>query len=132
VNRKLKSLIPHNDVVYDDKQIIGDLHDAVARAEADYLGRLAPPPSVLAKAIAVVSRRRTAAEPDSVTYVLKRVRIFGFEICTGWQVVAHPLGGGPPDSGYAFGPCSSSQFQPPPWEPATLPPHPPPAASPAP
>jgi hypothetical protein len=113
VNERLKSLIPNNDVTFEKKQVIGDLHDAIARAEAEYNGKLAPPPEVLQHALYVVNRRRTASEADSVTYVLKKLHIFGFSICTGWRVVAHPLSGGAPDSGYVFGPCGGDQFAPP-------------------
>jgi hypothetical protein len=130
VNVKLRSLIPNDDVTYERKQIIGDLHEAIARAEAEYLGKLAPPPEVLRKALYVVNRRRTGQEPDSVTYVLKKLSIFGFQICTGWRAVAHPLGGGPPDGYYVFGPCGSDKFQAPPWALATLPPHPSPSPAP--
>jgi hypothetical protein len=131
VNANLRSLIPNGDVAYERKQVIGDLHEAIARAESEYLGKLAPSPEILRKALYVVNRRRTTAEPDSVMYVLKKLNIFGFKICTGWLVVAHPMNGGAPESGYAFGACNSSQFEAPPWATATLPPHETPSPLPA-
>jgi hypothetical protein len=121
VNAKLEGLIPNNDVTFQKKQVIGDLHDAIARAEAEYLGKLAPPPEILAHALYVVFRKRTGQEADSVTYVLKKFNILGFAICSGWRVTAHPLNGGPPDSSYVFGSCGGSQFAPP-WATVTLPP----------
>lgn len=104
--------------------MVGDLREAILRAEAEYLGKLAPPPEVLHKALYLVYRKRTDQEPDSVTYVLKKVNILGLKICTGWRVVAHPLGGGPPDGYYVFGPCTSNTLDAPPWATVTLPPHP--------
>jgi hypothetical protein len=113
VNAKLRAMIPNDKVTFEHKQVIGDLSDAIARAEAEYNQRLAPPPSVLERALYIVNGTRTANQPDSVTYVLKQYRILGFQICVGWRIVAHPLGGGPPDSYYAFGACNGAEFAPP-------------------
>ena len=132
LNAKLRSMIPGGDITYENTQLVGDLRAAILRAEADYLGKLAPPPEVLRKAIAVVYGRRTGSSPDSVTYILAKHRILGFQICTGWRVVAHPIGGGPPEGGYVFGPCGGDTLDAPPWATITLPPHPSPTPTKAP
>jgi hypothetical protein len=47
------------------------------------------------------------------------------DVCSGWLVELHPLGGGPPDAGYSIGPCPNDPAAPA-WAGAlpTLPPHP--------
>lgn len=57
-------------------------------------------------------RKRSLSAPDNVMYVLNRRRIFGFEICSGWLVTLHPLGGGPPQGSYTVGSCAGEAFAP--------------------
>jgi hypothetical protein len=130
LNARLHALIPNNPVAYAHSQIVSDLSDAIARAEAEYNEKLAPPPDVLKRALYVVDRKRTEDEPDSITYVLKQYKFFGFQVCVGWRVVAHPLGGGPPDAYYAYGSCSGTEFAPP-WANGSPTPGPSPAVPPA-
>ena len=80
--------------------------------QREYYHKAAPPQKILDKAQARVFRRRNGSQPDQVTYVLSRRKIFGFEICTGWTVVLHPEGGGQPDGFYTVGLCSKSDFTP--------------------
>jgi hypothetical protein len=84
----------------------------LAQVADEYIKKAAPPRDVLDKAIARVFRRRTMLQSDAVMYVLSRRSIFGFEICTGWLLELHPLGGGDPKGGYTWAPCASSEFQP--------------------
>ncbi|MBD5657490.1 MAG: hypothetical protein IAI50_20255, partial [Candidatus Eremiobacteraeota bacterium] len=51
---------------------------------------------------------------------LKRQRILGIEICTGWKIEQTPHG---PEGGYTFGACGGEEFTPKGGLP-TLPPHP--------
>ncbi len=81
---------------------------AVAEAEEAYFKVAAPPPSVLAKAIDIV-KQRSLLGPPTIVYILKRQRILGIEICTGWQIEETVSG---PQGGYTFGPCSGEKFSP--------------------
>jgi len=67
-----------------------DLGAAISKAEASYYEAAAPPPSVLAKAIKVVRQGSRQGGiltgPSAIVYILKRQRIFGLEVCTGWQI----------------------------------------------
>lgn len=113
LNARLKAGLPNGLVTYSTKHVEPDLDSVVASVKSEYAKeKLAPPASVLANALYRVARRRTLTHPGSVTYVLKKRKIFGFEICTGWQVIASPFGGGPPQSGYTIGPCSGDAFNP--------------------
>jgi hypothetical protein len=111
LNRRLNALLPTNgDVSYDSKRFENpDLSAAVSQAEAGYYEAAAPPPSVLAKAIKVVKQSGTLLGPPTIVYILKRQRIFGFELCTGWQIIQTPTG---PQGGYTVGPCSGESIVP--------------------
>jgi hypothetical protein len=104
---------------------VNDLQQAVDEAKAEYYKAAAPPPEILAKALYVLRERGTLLGPSSVLYVLKKRRIFGFEICTGW-FVQQPAGGGPPQGYFTIRPCGGEEFSPSGGLP-TLPPHPSPA-----
>jgi hypothetical protein len=84
---------------------------ATQQAEAEYFKKAAPPPGILERALYVVRQRGTLLGPPAIVYVLKRQRIFGIEICSGWKI-EQPSGGGPPVGGYTFGPCGGDTFTP--------------------
>jgi hypothetical protein len=113
VNANLRALIPNGSVEYEHTQVLGDLKDAIARIEAEYREKLAPPPNVLKKALYVVYRKRSAVEADSITYVVKQYKVFGLPVCVGWREVAHPLDGGSPQAFYVVGACQSDGLAPP-------------------
>lgn len=113
-------MLPGGDVAYANKQYVNDIGAAVERAKAEYYRAAAPPPSVLAKAIAIVRQKGSLLGPPTVVYLIKRQRILGLEICTGWQIVDTPHG---PEGGYTFGACGGDEFTPKGGLP-TLPPHP--------
>jgi hypothetical protein len=85
----------------------------VARSGYDEL--INPPAEVVARAVAIISFKRTAGSPDSVFYVLRHRRVLGISFCTGWSIVAHPLGGGAPQTGYSTGPCRGDSAALPAW-----------------
>jgi len=58
-----------------------------------------------------VRQHGTLLGPGAVVYVLKRAKIFGIDICTGWKI-EQGLDGGPPQGGYTFGPCGGDEFTP--------------------
>jgi len=103
----LKGLIPSGDVAYQQHQQLGDLSAAIAVAKSEYLHQIAPDPRILAHAIGVIYG------PHTVTYVLRKTRILGFDICVGWMVEAHPADRGPATSGFAIESCKSNTFAPP-------------------
>jgi hypothetical protein len=111
LNRRLNALLPSTgDVSYDSKHFENpDIGAAISQAEAGYYEAAAPPPSVLAKAIKVVKQGGTLLGPSAIVYILKRQRIFGFELCTGWQIIQTPTG---PQGGYTVGPCSGETIVP--------------------
>jgi hypothetical protein len=109
LNARLNGLIGGGDVAYSNKHYENDLGSAVAQAEEDYYRAAAPPPSVLAKAIDVVRQRSPILGQPTILYILKRQRIFGFEICTAWQILPTVTG---PQGGYTVGPCSGEKFVP--------------------
>jgi hypothetical protein len=110
LNSRLNGLLPSGDpVAYSDKHYENDLGAAVAEAEEQYYKAAAPPPAVLAKVIDVVKQRGSLLGPPTILYILKRQRIFGIEICTGWQIEQTPTG---PQGGYTFGACSGEKFSP--------------------
>ncbi len=74
-------------------------------ARKGYEELIDPPPEVVSRAIAIISFKRTSSRPDSVVYILRHHRFLGISFCSGWSVVAHPLGGGPPETGFINGPC---------------------------
>ncbi len=76
--------------------------------EQQYYQAAAPPQSVLDKAIDVV-RQRGLVGPPAILYILKRQRIFGIEICTGWVIEPTATG---PQGGYTVGPCGGEKFTP--------------------
>lgn len=109
------------DVAYSQAHHTNDLAAAIAQAEQDYFKAAAPPPDILARALYVVTRNANALEPQRIMYVLKKRRILGFEICSGWLVEPHPSGGAAPAGWYTVGPCSGADFQPPPGLPTPAP-----------
>ncbi|MGB8205327.1 MAG: hypothetical protein WCE83_11670 [Candidatus Baltobacteraceae bacterium] len=128
LNARLNAQLPQGGAVaYSSKAYVNDLQQAVDEAKAQYFKAAAPPPDVLAKALYVVRQRGTLLGPPSILYVIKKRRIFGFEICTGW-LVQQAAGGGPPQGGFTIGPCGGDEFSPSGGLP-TLPPHPSPAPS---
>lgn len=96
-------------VTYGRKEYIDDLTAAVGRAREEYYRAAAPPPAVLAKAIAILRQKGTLLGPASIVYILKRQRIFGIEICTGWKIEQTASG---PQGGYTFGSCGGEEFTP--------------------
>jgi hypothetical protein len=114
LNARLGNLLPAgNPVAYSKKEYTNDLRDAIAAVQAEYYKKAAPPQNVLEKAQARIFRKRTNTQPDRVTYILKRFKLFGLELCTGWTVALHPEGGGVPDGHYEVGRCEgSSDFTP--------------------
>jgi hypothetical protein len=111
VNNRLRGLIPNDKVAYGMHPVgssdFSEMMTSVMRA-------------FLAKVQYLVGELQKGASPSSVTYILKRLPL---GLCLGWQVVAHPTGGGPPSGGYAVGGCSG-QAQLPSWANAlpTIPP----------
>jgi hypothetical protein len=113
LNRRLGNLLPSGgQVTYTSKHYTNDLAGALEQVKDEYLKKAAPPKDILDKAIARVFRRRTMLQSDAVMYVLSRRSIFGFQICTGWLMELHPLGGGEPEGKYSIAPCASSDFEP--------------------
>ena len=78
---------------------------------AEFLKKVSPPPEILRKTIALNYRKRSASQADSVLYVTGRKRIL-VEVCTGWMVELHPLGGGPPQGYLYLGPCPTDDVVP--------------------
>jgi hypothetical protein len=112
LNRRLNALLPNGPVAYSNKEYVGDLNAAVDQAKAAAYAAVAPPQSVLDRAIEVVRQRGVLLDASSsIVYIIKRQRIFGFNICTGWKI-SYPAGGGPPQGGYTVGPCSGEAFAP--------------------
>ncbi len=112
LNRRLNALLPSGPVAYSNKEYVGDLNAAVDQAKAAAYAAVAPPQSVLDRAIAVVRQRGVLLDSSSsIVYIIKRQKIFGFNICTGWKI-SYPAGGGPPEGGYTVGPCSGEAFAP--------------------
>jgi len=110
LNSRLNGLLPSgNPVTYSNKHYQNDLGAAVAQAEEEYYRAAAPPPAILAKAIDVVKQRGSLLGPPTIVYILKRQKILGIEICTGWQIESTASG---PQGGYTFGPCSGEAFTP--------------------
>jgi hypothetical protein len=113
LNARLQGLLPSPQaVVYSQRHVTNDLQAAIDEAEAEYFKAAAPPPDVLAKALYVIQVKGTLLTAPSIMYVLKKQRILGFEICSGWYVIGHPIGGGQPVGGYSVGPCSGEKFTP--------------------
>jgi hypothetical protein len=104
-------MLPNGNVGYSDKQYVNDLGAAVQQAQADYYKKAAPPQSILDRALEIVRQNGTLLGPPSIVYILKRQRIFGILICTGWKI-EQPSGGGEPQGGYTFGPCGGDEFVP--------------------
>jgi hypothetical protein len=107
----LNADLPGADVAYSHKLYVNDIGKAVEEAQAEYFAKAAPPKGILDRALYVV-RQSGLLGPPSIVYVLKRERILGIEICTGWMI-SQPAGGGDPQGGYTFGPCGGEQFTPP-------------------
>lgn len=74
---------------YGTKRYTNDIKVAIEAAQAKYYAAAAPPPDGLAKVIKVV--KQSGGLPDdgspAVAYILKRRRILGIEICTGWKAI---------------------------------------------
>ncbi len=75
-------------------------------ARSGYDALIDPPADIVARAIRIIAFKRTAGSPDSVVYIFKHRKILGVSFCTGWSIVAHPLNGGVPQTGYYDGPCN--------------------------
>jgi hypothetical protein len=121
VNTRLQGLIPNGKVAYGMHPVgTGDFSEMMTSVMRAFLAKVAPPPPVLARAQYLVGALQRGASPSSVTYILKHLPM---GLCLGWQVVAHPAGGGPPSGGYAVGGCSG-QAELPSWASAlpTIPP----------
>lgn len=110
LNSRLNGMLPGGDPVsYSNKHYENDLGAAVEHAEQEYYKAAAPPASVLAKAIEIVRQRGTLLGAPTLLYIIKRQRIFGFDICTGWQIVQTVSG---PQGGYTVGACSGEKVVP--------------------
>ncbi|GAC1314846.1 MAG: hypothetical protein NVSMB21_26040 [Vulcanimicrobiaceae bacterium] len=113
-------------VAYASKRYANALDAAVDEVRAAYYAAAAPPASVLARVLKIVRQRGSLLDRgSSIVYIVKRQRLFGLEICTGWKVES-PEPGAKPRGGYTVGSCAGDEFAPP----AGLPT--PPAASPPP
>lgn len=129
LNERLNAELPSGDVAYNHKEYVNDIDAAVQEAQAEYFKKAAPPQGILDRALYVVRQGGTLLGPAAIVYVLKRERIFGIEICTGWKI-EQPAGGGDPQGGYTFGPCGGEEFTPAGGLP-TITPKKPPAPSPS-
>jgi len=112
LNARMNAMLPNGDVAYSHREYGNTIDEAVSEAEAEYFKKVAPPPGVLARALEIVRQKGTLLGPPTIVYILKRERILGFEICTGWKI-EQPAGGGEPQGGYTFGPCGGEEFTPP-------------------
>ncbi len=119
LNSRLNGDLPSSDVSYSHRLYVNDIGQAVEEAQAEYFQKAAPPQGVLERALYIV-RQGGLLGPPSIVYVLKRERILGIEICTGWEIV-QPTGGGDPQGGYTFGPCGGEKFTPPSGLPTIVP-----------
>jgi hypothetical protein len=111
LNERLNAALPSGDVAYSHKEYVNDIDAAVQQAQEEYFKKAAPPQGILDRALYIVRQKGTLLGPPVIVYVLKRERIFGIEICTGWKI-EQPPGGGDPQGGYTFGPCGGEQFTP--------------------
>ena len=111
LNARLNGMLGGGPVTYQQHQYVGDIQAAIEQAQEDYFKSAVPPPSVLAKALYIVRQHGSLVGPPSIVYVLKRQKIFGIEICTGWKI-EQASGGGPPQGGYTFGPCGGDEYTP--------------------
>lgn len=89
-----------------------DAAEIALEARRGYDELIDPPADVVSRAIAIIAFKRTAGSPDSVVYILRHRRILGLSFCSGWSIVAHPLGGGPPVTGFSEGPCRGDGAKP--------------------
>jgi hypothetical protein len=112
LNARLNGALPGGQVAYSHQLYVNDIGQAVQQAQAEYFKKAAPPQGILDRALYVVRQAGTLLGPPSIVYVLKRERILGIEICTGWKI-EQPSGGGEPVGGYTFGPCGGDVFIPP-------------------
>lgn len=74
---------------YGTKHSTNDIKVAIEAARVEYYAAAAPPPDVLVKVIKVVKQGGGLLDGGSpaVVYILKRQRILGIEICTGWKAI---------------------------------------------
>lgn len=114
LNGRLGALLPQGaPVSYSNKHFTNTLEAAVNAVKAEYYAAAAPPPSVLAKVIKIVRQRGALLDrASSIVYIIKRQRVFGLEICTGWKVET-PEPGAKPQGGYTIGSCGGEEFEPP-------------------
>jgi len=123
LNAKYRALLPSAPVSYSVKREIPVLDQLFAHVKDEYDQKLAPPPSVLARAFGIVRISRTLRRPASVTYIVERKTFLGIPYCVGWRVTAHPfppvekrpVPGPPPDlkpeTDYVtIAPCSASSY----------------------
>jgi hypothetical protein len=110
LNARLNGLLPGGTVSeYSHGERNGRLD--VDMIPAEFLKKVSPPDTVLRRTIAMNYRRRSAGQADAVLYVTGRKKIL-IDVCTGWMVELHPLGGGPPQGYPYIGPCPSDAVVP--------------------
>jgi len=114
LNGRLSAMLPQGaPVAYSKKHFANTLDEAVDAVRAEYYAAAAPPPEILARVLKVVRQRGTPLDrSSSIVYIIKRQRILGIEICTGWKVET-PVPGAKPQGGYTFGSCGGEEFTPP-------------------
>ena|GEM_PF-6157841 len=76
-------------MTYGTKHDTNEIKVAIEAAQAEYYAAAAPPSDVLAKVIKVVKQGGGLLDGGSpaIVYILKRQRILGIEICTGWKAL---------------------------------------------
>jgi hypothetical protein len=112
LNSRLNGELPSGDTAYSQRLYVNQIDQALQEAQAEYFKRAAPPQGILDRALYIVRRKGSLLGPPTILYVLKKERILGFEICTGWKI-EQPPGGGEPQGGYYAGPCEGEAFTPP-------------------
>jgi hypothetical protein len=122
LNGRLNAMLPQGEpIAYSNKHFTNTLDAAVDEVRAEYYAAAAPPPAVLARVLKIVRQRGTLLDRSaSIVYIIKRQRILGIDICTGWKVET-PEPGAKPQGGYTFGSCAGEEFAPPPGLPTPPP-----------
>jgi len=113
LNSRLSAMLPQDaPVAYSNKHFTNEIKAAIDEAQAQYYRAAAPPPEVLAKVIKVVRQSSFfGSGAPTIVYILKRQRILGFDICTGWKIERVP-GSSKPQGGYTVGACGGEEFSP--------------------
>ena len=100
-------------MTYGSRHFTNTIDEAVDRLRSEYYALAAPPQAVLERVIKVVRQRGSLLDASSsIVYIVKRQRILGIEICTGWKVEI-PAPGAKPQGGYTIGSCGGEEFTPP-------------------